>query len=94
MCWRCLDENGVSFEGGIKRERRRGPMQVVYLPGDREPTMLAEVIYRDSRLTWRERQAAILATDCMVRKHLYDNWERPWRCDREHPCPYCREIND
>lgn len=86
MCIKCdLRANGY------RDLRKRGPMETVYLPGDREPTMLAEAIYRDSRLTWMERRAAILATDCSLRKRAY---LKKWHCNPKRPCTYCREIND
>lgn len=74
---------------GAPRRIRKTRTKTVYLPGDREATMLADAVRRDSHLTWRERQAAILASDCARRKLFYSG---PWDCTRDSPCCYCRDI--
>lgn len=86
MCDRCEVQ---VYAGAPVRRRRRGVTQTVYLPGDREATMLADAVRRDSHLTWRERQAASLAADCSRRKYFYSG---EWKCTRESPCCYCRDI--
>lgn len=96
MCDACESaENGVSFVGGPKRERRRrGPTETVYLPGDRLPTMLANAMYRDARLNWEESRAKWLATDCAMDRYLKAKYGSEWICTIKRPCRHCRLINN
>lgn len=76
--------------GHRQKPTRKYRMETVYLPGDRDATMLAELFYRDARLTWEERRAKIIASDCASRSFYYGNWP----CTFKVPCVYCREINN
>lgn len=95
MCHLCNDEDGVSFVGGVKREkRRRGPTETLYLPGDRIPTMIARAMYRDAKLNSQERQAKWLATDCATDRHAKEQYGGKWICTLKRPCRHCRWINN
>lgn len=99
MCEQCANstmgvENGTAFVGGVRRERKTGRTETIYLPGDRLPTLLANAIYRDGRLNWEERRAKWLACDCAVDRHWKAQYGREWICTLKRPCRHCRQIND